>query len=96
MVAKTVHLYEDAKLSTSVFACCLVHYKIPHSWCLLQNLLQLIPRTSNRLDLLNNGASSEGVTICQCSSEEEKIKQKSSTCSSGRRIFQPLAIIRWD
>ena len=85
MVAKTVHLYEDAKLSTSVFACCLVHYKIPHSWRLLQNLLQLIPRTSNRLDLLNNGASSVGVTNCQCSSEEGHIKQKPSTCSKEKQ-----------
>ena len=44
----------------------------------------VFPRISNRLDLLNNGASSVGVINCQCSSDEENIKQKPTTCSNGR------------
>ena len=50
----------------------LSHYQITNSWHLLRNLLQLSPVHQNRLDLLNLGASSIGVTNCQCLSEEEK------------------------
>ena len=47
------------------------HYQIPHSWHLLQILLQSFLVRQNRLDLLNLSALSVGVTNCQCSSEEE-------------------------
>ena len=55
----------------------------------------VFPRSSNWLDLLKPGASSVEVTNCQCSSKEENIKQKPSTCSKGRRVFRPISIIRW-
>ena len=64
MIAKAVHLFDDIKLSLSVFACCCVTVKssllAPSS-----KSSSVLPRTSYRLDLFNLGALSVGVTNCQ-------------------------------
>ena len=54
----------------------------------------VFPRISNWLDLLNLGALSVGMTNCQCSSEEENIKQKPSIYLQINRksVFQPISI----
>jgi len=73
MVEKIIHLYEDAELSSSVFACCVCHYQIPHSWYLLQSFLQFSPVHQTGW-ICWKGTSSAGVTNCQCSSRRRKYK----------------------
>ena len=72
----------------------LSHFQITNSWHLLQNLLQLSPVHQNRLDLLNLGASSIGVTNCQCLSEEEKKSRRHLPAQKRRGLSTYLYSIR--
>ena len=42
-MANTIHLIEGTKLSSNVFCLLLRHFILPHSWHLLQNILQFSP-----------------------------------------------------